>query len=377
MPKNLLLAVLLAAAPLAAADSIDDGVGHTLGSNRFAAGGSVTVSAPTAGSLFAAGARVTVEAPVDGDAYLAGAHIELRAPIARRLTAAGAQLIVSGNVEHNAWLAGASVEVRPGARFGRRVAMAGGALSMAGAVAGDLQMAGGEAVLNGSVGGDAEIAAARIEVGPEARIDGRLRYRSDHEIIVAPGAQIAGGIERTTRRGSGFDWRDRSSFARHGFPRGPSWVTGCLLFGALLLWLAPGLFADTSRLARSAWPQSIGLGLVTVVAVPIVAVMLFITVIGIPLALLALALYVVWLLLGYLVGAVAVGDFALGHLAPGRAGSTGWRILGLLLALVALAFVREVPVIGGLAVTLVFFAGVGALCLRVFRHSRPPAAPAA
>ncbi len=377
MPKNLLLAVLLAAAPLAAADPVEDGIGHTLGSDRFAAGGSVTVSAPTAGSLFAAGARVTVEAPVAGDAYLAGAHIDLRAPIARRLTAAGAQLIVSGNVEHNAWLAGASVEVRPGARFGRRVAMAGGELSMAGTVAGDLQMAGGEVVLNGGVGGDAELAAARIEVGPEARIEGRLRYRSDHEIIVAPGAQIAGGIERTTRGGSAFDWRDRSGFARNGFPRGPSWVTGCLLFGALLLWLAPGLFADTSRLARSAWLQSIGLGLATVFVVPVVAVMLFITVIGIPLALLTIPMYVVWLLLGYLVGAVAVGDFALGHLAPGRTGSTGWRILGLLLALVALAFVRELPVIGRLAVALVFFAGVGALCLRVFRHSRPTAAPAA
>ena len=377
MPSKLLLALLLAAAPLAFADPLGEGVGHTLGTNRFAAGDAVIVTAPTAGSLFAAGAEVTIDSPVAGDAFLAGAHIEVRGPIARRLNAAGALLIVSGSVEHNARLAGATIEVRPGARLGRRVSMAGESLSMAGAVAGDLQMAGRDVRLNGSVGGDVDLVAARIEIGSETRVQGHLRYRSDHEIIVAPGAQIAGGIERVADFRHRFGWRDSLGHARLGIGRGPSWVSGCLLLGGLLLWLAPGFFADTSRLARSAAPLSLTLGLSAVVAVPIIAVMLMVSVIGIPLALLAVALYAAWLLLGYLVGAVALGDFALAQLAPARATATGWRIFGLLLALVTLAFVREVPLRGGLAVALVFLAGVGALCLKVFRHRQPTDAAAA
>ena len=374
MPKKLLLVLLLAAAPPAAADPVDRDAGRTLGTNRFAAGDTVTFSERIAGSLFAAGAEVTVEGPVGGDAFLAGAHVTVRGSIGRRLNAAGAHLIVSGNVEHNARLAGGVVEVERGARLGRRVSMAGGNLLMAGEAGGDLQMAGGAAVLNGNVGGDADVAAGNIRIGSDARIQGRLRYRSDHEIVVDPGAQIAGGIEHVAGMAHGFGWRDGAGFARHGIGRGPSWVSGCLVLGALLLWLAPAFFADTSRLVRGTAPLSIVVGRAAVIAVPALSLLLLVTVIGIPLALLALAFYAVWLLLGYLAGAVALGDFALSKLAPARAGSAGWRILGLLVALVALAFVRQLPLLGGLAASLVFLAGVGALCLRVFRYPRPAVA---
>jgi hypothetical protein len=95
-----------------------------------------------------------------------------------------------------------------------------------------------------------------------------------------------------------------------------------------------------------------------------------ITVIGIPLALMMIFGYVVLLMLGYVVAAIFVGDQALERLGGDRIKSLGWRVLFLLLALVVLSVVRHLPLIGGLAVALLFVAGIGAFTLRTWKGFR-------
>jgi cytoskeletal protein CcmA (bactofilin family) len=376
MLRSLILVALLAAAPLAAADTDagdDDGVEHSLGSDRFAAGRAVNLAGTVGGDAFAAGGRVTVDSPVAGDAFLAGAHVEVRGPVEKGLYAAGGVVIVSSSVRHNARLVGGSVEVTPAAHVGGALTMAGRSLSMAGTTDGYLQMAGRDVTVSGGVGGDLEISAARIEIGPGARIAGKLRYRSEREPAIAAGAQIGGGLERLPGSYRTWSWREGAHHALRGVGRGV-WFSGSVVLGVLLLLLAPGYLGATSRLAASEWPLCIGLGFAILIAVPVAAVLLLITLIGIPVALLTIALYAAVLMLGHVVGAVALGDYALGRWAPARAPAPGWRVLGFLGALLALGLFRFVPLLGGLVALLVFLAGVGALILRV---ARPQAAPAA
>ena len=255
--------------------------------------------------------------------------------------------------------------------------MAGQSLSFAGTADGYVQMAGRNATVSGTVGGDLEISAARIEIGPGARVGGKLRYRSDREPVIATGAVIGGGLERLPGSLHAWTWREGGHHALQGVGRG-IWFSGSLVLGILLLLLAPAFLASTSRQAASEWPLCLGVGFGILIAVPVAAVLLLITLIGIPLGLLAFALYAVVLLLGHIVAAVAVGDYALGQWLPARAGAVGWRVLGFLGALVALSLVRHVPIVGGLLALFVFLAGVGALCLRAVRPAPPAAsAPAA
>jgi cytoskeletal protein CcmA (bactofilin family) len=377
MLRSLILLGLLAVSPLAAADSDsgdDDSIGHSIGSDRFAAGRAVNLSGAVGGDAFAAGGRVTVDGPVAGDAFLAGAHVELRGAVDKGLYAAGALVVVSGSVKHNARLVGGTVEVTPAARFGGGLSMAGRTLSMAGTTEGYLQMAGRDATVSGTVGGDVEISAARIEIGPGARIAGKLRYRSDRDPVVATGAEIAGGLERLPGSYRAWTWREGAHHALHGVGRG-IWFSGSFVLGVLLLLLAPGYLGQTSRLAAAEWPLCLGVGFAILIAVPVAAVLLLITLIGIPVALLTIALYVVVLLLGHVVGAVAVGDYALGRWAPERAASALWRALAFLGAVVALGLLRGLPLVGGLVALLVFLTGVGALGMHAVRPT--PAAAAA
>ncbi len=376
MLRSLFLLILLAAAPLAAADpdaSDDESIEHSVGGDRFAAGRAVSLGGTVGGDAFAAGGQVTVDGPVAGDAYLAGAHVEMRGTVDHGLYAAGALVVVSGRVKHDARLVGGTVEVTPAGRFGGALRMAGRTLSMAGITDGNLQMTGRDVTVSGGVGGDAEIVASHIEIGPSARIAGKLRYRSDHAPEVAADAQIGGGLERLPGSSRGWSWRDGTHHAADGIDRG-TWLGGSFVFGVLLLLLAPGFLGGTSRVATTEWPLCLGVGIAMLVAVPFVAVLLLITLIGIPVALLAIALYALLLLLGHVVAVVAVGDFALGRWAPARAKNLGWRVLGLLGALVVLGVARHLPLVGGLVTLLVLLTGVGALSLYVVRPKATAAA---
>ena len=106
------------------------------------------------------------------------------------------------------------------------------------------------------------------------------------------------------------------------------------------------------------------------IGVPVAIVVLMITIIGIPLALMMIFGYIVLWMLGYLIAALFVGDLALERVSAQRAKSLGWRLLFLLLALIALSIVRRVPLVGELAVALLFVAGIGAFTIRSWRGVR-------
>jgi cytoskeletal protein CcmA (bactofilin family) len=369
---------LLAMLPLAAAvahPADEDSVEHSVGSDHFAAGRAVSLTGAVDGDAFAAGGRVALDGSVAGDAFLAGGQVEVRGPVGQGLYAAGGLVVASGSVRHNARLVGGTVEVTPGAHFGGGLSMAGRTLSFAGAADGYLQMVGRDATVNGHVGGDLEVSAEHIEIGPGARIAGKLRYRGAREPVVAAGAEIGGGLERLPGPLRTWRWGEGAHRALHGVGHGV-WLSGSFVLGVLLLLLAPGTLVETSQVALAEWPLCLGIGFGVLVAVPVAVVLLIVTLIGIPLALLVLALYAALLLLGHVVAAVAVGDYALGRWLPARKGAARWRVLGLLGALVALAVVRQVPLVGGLVTLLVFLAGVGALGLRAVRPGSRAAADA-
>jgi len=118
-------------------------------------------------------------------------------------------------------------------------------------------------------------------------------------------------------------------------------------------------------------PLSSGLlGLALLVGLPLTALLLIVTIIGVPLGLLVLFALLLTLLLGMATAALFVGDTALARLAPARAGGTGWRLLALLLAVLALRLVAWLPIVGGLAVCLLLLAGTGAFAWLFWQRVR-------
>jgi len=353
----------------------DDAITHEFGSDYFGVGGMLNLTDAVQGDAILAGGRVSTASEVSGDLVMAGGELSIGGAVGDDLYAAGGNVQFDAIVEGNARVAGGDVTVGPATVVAGSLSLSGGRIEFDGNTHGYLQASGGTVRINGEVHGDAEVRAGELEIGPGARIGGRLVYRGPVEPSVSDGALIAGGIEF-----------HEDSAGGHFGDAGPQvhdavlgvgtflWFVGVFMAGALFLLLLPGFASDAAAaIGRKPLP-SLGLGLAILVCVPFVAVVLLITIIGIPLALLLMSLYLLVLFLGWVTTALFLAQRGLGALRPGRPVTRGWQLFALLLGLLALWLLRQIPLVGGLIGFLALIVGIGALIWRAFNGRQAVAA---
>jgi len=366
--KGLVLLVLIAAPGVLAAQDKAAAV-RQFGSDTFMAGSSVHLDKPVPGDLIAAGGNVDVDAPVAGDAVLVGGNLRVTAKVEQDVYAAGGRVILDAPIGHNLRVAGGQVDMGPMAEVGGNATVAGGRVTLRGPVKGSLQVAGGQVLIDAPVAGDVESTAGSITLGPNARLAGKLRYRSRDELTRDPAAQVAGTVERALLPGLG-----ASSPAKHERDGGRAdshrivgpgwfWTLGLMAIAAVLVGALPVTslrVADNLR-TRPGW--SLLWGFIALVCVPVAALILLISIIGIPLALLTLLLYGVLLLVGYVASGVALGQWSLARFKAGAAARKGWRIASAVAAVFVLALLGSVPYVGGFVALAAVLAGIGAIGL--------------
>jgi len=325
------LSCLLAASSVGAAEdgSLD---------NSLRIGGNIEVTEPTEGGLHALGGRISVDAPVGGS---------LRA-------------------------AGGKIEVASGAVIGGSASLAGGNITVNGSIGGDLHAAGGHITIDGPVAGDASVAGGTLTLGPDARISGKLKFHGG-ELVRDANAQVMGGVTQSHKRE-----RAHHHEITTGDDFGRGWFITVIL--VLLAALAAGALPGPSqRLAQELrerpWLTPL-LGFLALTAIPIAAVLVMITIIGIPVGILALLLYAVLLLAGYVWLAVVLGGLLLDRFKAETARETAWRVGAAMLAMIALALLVRVPLVGGLVKFAALIVGVGMIVGVVMRRVNPPVEPA-
>lgn len=297
-------------------------------------------------AAFAAGAAET-----NSDRVRAGCPVHVEAPVDGNLLGAGCEVSVDSTVSGNAWLAGGRVTIKE-------------------AVKGNLRAAGGNVLIDAPIEGDAFVAAGTLELGPRANIGGKLRYRAD-TFERDPEAQVANGIERSRRHS-----RDGTFGPRHRSQGGWIWTAGMMLLAGIFAALLPDFSGRMAAELRShPWMPPL-VGFVALVCVPIAAVLIMITIIGIPLGLLAILGYAVLLLVGYVCTSVVTGDLLLNRFKADAAHETAWRAGAAVLAMLALALIGRIPVVGPMAAFIALIVGVGLVVATVF-HPRTPPSPAA
>ena len=304
-------------------------------------------------------------ARVDGSAFLSGGEVTVSAPIGRNVYLAGGDLRIESVVYGKVRAAGGKIRIAQDALIEGNATLAGGSIEVDGGVGGNLRAFGESIVINGAISGDLELAGEKIRIGPDARIAGKLEYRSGRPMQVDPQAAISGGVTEVQK-----DQRWLRRVGRGATFMGARFSFGILLIGALMLLALPRFTREAAATLRSRPAVACGVGFAMLVGVPLLLLLLVLTVIGIPLALLFAFGYVALMLFGYLIGAIFVGDTVLERVRAGKTLTKGWRILFMLLALVAISLVRLVPFLGGLAVALLFVAGIGAFTMRAWQGFR-------
>lgn len=337
--------------------------------NVYLAGGHVRPATAVDGDLMAVGGKVVLDREVKGDATLAGGSIEVLAAVGDDLRAAGGDVSIAGAVAGELLAAGGNVTLARAARIGRGASFFAGAVTVDGTVEGPLEVNAQKIIINGEVSGNVDLNAAEIELGPNAKIAGSLRYASPGEMRRAPGASVAGAVQREAP----MVMRENSNPAHHWQRRmglgTPSWVGWGLSYMALLacacvlLLVLPGFSTRAAEsIGHSPW-LALLVGFAALAGIPAFAGLLFISLLGIPVGILVLALFPALLLLGYLVGVMFVTRRALVAMhrqsTPSYAVTVGFFAGCLLLV----TLVGRLPFVGALLTVLITMAGLGASVL--------------
>jgi hypothetical protein len=333
----------------------------------FSGGASAELDKRIDGDAFLGGGRVAVRAPVKGDVVVSGGDVHVADTVGQDLYAAGGSIALSGQVVGNARIAGGQVTISPRGGIGGKAIVAAGTLQLSGRVGRYLMVYAESVRIDGEVGGDLRVTARSIEIGPDAKIGGKLDYRSPQAAKIDTHAVIAGGVVRNE-----IDWpKDEAS----AFARVAGWISlivallGLLLVGALLLTVFPRFSLAAAATVRSRPWVSLGVGFALLLCVPVAAVVFLVTVIGAPLGVLLLFFYPVMLMLGYLTGALFVGDQIMGWWARrrGRALTPALRSVALAIALLLLLAAARIPLGGCVVVMILSMLGLGAFWIEVYR----------
>jgi hypothetical protein len=215
----------------------------------------------------------------------------------------------------------------------------------------------GDVLVRGSVSDDVIAMNGRVVADGGARIGGDVASRDDARI--SPGATVEGDVESVSRR---------FAFGQVGLVAAiVIWVAvivSTLVFGLLLLLIAPraaDAFADAGRTAVGA---SIGLGIAAAIGLPIVGVLLLASVLGLPLGVVVLLTLGFLYMLGYVASAYFLGRVIL-RPPTNRflAYLVGWGILSVAAA---------IPVLNAIVLIAATVYGLGMIVVALFRARRGP-----
>lgn len=311
----------------------------------FAAGGEVSINGAQADHMIAAGGDITVTKAAFHDFVVAGGDVDLiDAVIADDLVAAAGDL-----------------NVRADFRVNGSAVLSGGDLTIDAPIGGELRAAGASVRLNSKIGQDAHIVGEEVFIGPDARIGGDLRHRSGN-IHIDPAAVVSGEIIELERpaRPDLEAWGMKAAAALALFAL--AFLVGVALLVMVIALALPALMNSASDVIREKPFSMIGTGFLISIAAPVVILFLLATIFGIPLALLIVVIYAAaWPLaiaaFAYFTGMQARRAMTKNASPP----SAPARVLWSALAIIVLALISLIPILGGLVWLIASVTGLGAV----------------
>lgn len=308
--------------------------------NLYAAAGTVTINGSTSGDLFAAGATVTVNGPVEQDLFLAGGTIISNEKVGGDLRMAGGTLSVNSPVAGDVLIAGGSVSVTEKTSVGGDFIAGVGNLDLSAPVKGNVNIHGGSVTINSKIDGNVFVAANRsLTFGPKAEISGKIVFHGPSEAAITDGAKVSSvEFTKVTPKSFGNNFRGMITLG--------VLVKLLAMFIALLLLIKfmPGKTKAVLEIAHEKPWASLGIGFVSILVMPIAAIILFITFIGYYIGLIVLVFFFLFMLFSGLLASLFLGNLVIKWLTKKPSPILDWQ--SALIGVALLTAIGFIPVIG-------------------------------
>jgi len=327
---------------------------ETINDTLFVASETVIIKGAINGDLVATGQRITIDGSVSGNVFAFAESITIRGDVAGLVIGAGSSVeLIGSKVSGNLAIAGEKLSMDDESSVAGNAMMAGNNATIDGPVGQDLYTFTETTELNSSVGQNMETFSNRVRLLDNANIAGnaRLRVKDQEHLHRSTGAIVNGEIEFLDLPDQ---LADASPYAGIKFYL---WqlarLLSAVLAGLVLLWLVPQFRAVRIGTGVEVL-TTVGMGLVTLVSLPIIAAVLAITLIGLPFTFLAVVSWLMFIYLAKIVVGLFVGKTLLTNT---RYANNDFALLMAGIATVLVAV--NLPAIGGIASFLITTFGIG------------------
>ncbi|NTU69396.1 polymer-forming cytoskeletal protein [bacterium] len=303
------------------------------------------------------------------DVYAASGNVSVNGKIEGDLAAVGGQVVVSGEVTEDILIAGGSVTIS--GKINDDVRMLGGTLTISGEILGDLVVVGGtvdiqdKAKISGDVKvgsgslriagetGSVDVAVGSVVIASTAKVNGDFVYFSEADSVIETGSMIKGG---TTHNKPQADKKD--FFNMYIGSKIASMLM--TLIAVLFLYLVfPNKSQKIAENVKKSFWKNVLVGLGFLVLSPVVLILLMVTMLGMHLAFNGFALYGVILYIGKVFAIVSLALIIKNMIdKDSKDNKLSWVLF--VLSILIYYFLKMIPIVGWLAVTLLYLSAVGA-----------------
>jgi cytoskeletal protein CcmA (bactofilin family) len=351
----------------------------TAGATEFRKGDTLEISKDETikGDIYLTGARARVDGTVDGDLFFFGQGVDINGHIkgdaivfAQSVRVTGQvdgnvrsfanNITITGTVARNVLTFDEVVNLDSAGKVGGSMTVFAQSLGLDGKVGRDILAMDDHTSISGVVDGDVRAKGRSMSIASSAIIGGAVRFEGDNPASVASGAKLASPVEFTKAE-------HKSKYTQgHYYIWRVIWTAAFVLFGLVLFLLMPK-FAEETVNAGKLIGAPVGLGVLVFFGVPIAAVIACITVVGIPLAVLTFGLWILALFTAEIVVGAVVGSWILGK--PNDTWSLiGRMAVGLCIVRAIYTPMENIEVVGLLGALAIFFWGMGATALTIYRR---------
>ncbi|HLD21835.1 MAG TPA: polymer-forming cytoskeletal protein [Patescibacteria group bacterium] len=294
-----------------------DSVHEEVGGMSLHAGNMIRLTDVVDRDVYAAGYQISFGNEIQGDVFAAGSDITIDQHVTGSVRVAGSTIIINGEVDGNVLAFGNSIRIEKDAVIHGHVNAYGASITIDGTVDQSVDSRGAFVTLNSTLNSPAYIEAEQVEVGSNAVLNDAVRILGPKKPTIAAQAT---GAEHIT-----YEYKESNNKKGSGATPTTEWVQFVIvlmigikiyaflvmvILGIILLAFVPKFVRDVTANMVKKQSGTVWLtGVLTVLLVPMVAIMLAITLIGIPFALLLMLLYGIILCFSTLFVGVVVGDW--------------------------------------------------------------------
>lgn len=326
----------------------------------FGAGNSVTLSGTVNGAAYLAGNNITVNGNVTDDIIAAGSIIDIKGTVGHNLRIIGGQVTIDGDIKGSVTVAGGMVTITENAKIAGSLMAASGNITILGPIAKQAYLAANKILIGSTIGSDVR-AAGNIELISGAKIAGTLTYESTTPALIDSGATVSGKISQIIPAKPAPTAPVKPAkfiIPVIGFFALVKFIME-LLLGIIFILLAPNYTARVAKqISENGW-TNFGIGLLSVIALPVLILVSMATIIGIPLGLILIFAFGILGFLANIMIAAYIGSWILQRSTGGKAGIIWSFILGLII----FDLVKIIPIAGMIIGALAYLIGFGALII--------------